>query len=49
MIALRTYAEKHDIYEVERLVPEAFRLLQKSQDELQKLMDRNVFFNEAKT
>jgi len=49
MIGLRAYAEKHGIYEVEKLFPEALRLLQKSQNELQKLINRNLFLNEAKT
>jgi len=47
MIGLRAYAEKHDSYEVELLVPEALRLLQVSQARLQKLMDRNVFLAES--
>jgi len=46
MIGLRAYAEKHDIYEVEPLAIEALRLLQTSQNQLQKLMGRNVFLNE---
>jgi len=49
MIGLRTYAEKHGIYEVEKLAPEALRLLQISQDQLQKLMERNVFLTETDT
>jgi len=49
MIALRAYAEKHGIYEVEKLAPEALRLLQKSQDQLQTLMDRSVFLGESET
>jgi len=46
MVALRAYAEKHDIYDAERLAPEALRLLQISQDQLQRLMERNVFLSE---
>jgi len=44
MIGLRAYAEKHNSYEVELLAPEALRLLQASQKQVQKLMDRNVFW-----
>jgi len=47
MIGLRAYAEKHGIYEAEKLVPEALRLLQISQDQLQALMERNVFLTET--
>jgi len=47
MIALRAYAEKHAIYDVQRLEIEALRLLQKSQAQLQKLMDRSVFLVET--
>jgi len=47
MIALRAYAEKHGIYEVAALAPEALRLLQASQDQLQRLMERNVFLTES--
>jgi len=46
MIALRAYAEKTGSYEVEKLAPEALRLLQASQDQLQRLMERNVFLAE---
>jgi len=46
MIALRSYAEKHAIYDVERLEVEALRLLQKSQGQLQKLMERSIFQTE---
>jgi len=49
VMALRAHAQKHDIYEVERLVPEARRCRRKSQNELLKLMDRNVFLNESET
>jgi len=49
MIALRAYAEKHGIYEVEKLAPEALRLLTKSQNQLQKLMGRSIFLGEAET
>jgi len=45
MIGLRAYAEKHGIYEVEKLAPEALRLLQVSQNRLQRLMERNVFYS----
>jgi len=41
-MALRAYAEKHDIYE-----PEALRLLHYYQDRLAKLISRNVFLIEA--
>ncbi|KXU34430.1 hypothetical protein AXK12_00530 [Cephaloticoccus capnophilus] len=47
MIALRAYADQNGIYEVEPLAAEAFRLLKKSQDALQKLVDRNVFISES--
>jgi len=47
MIGLRAYAEKHDSYEEELLVPEALRLLQASQNQVQKLMERNVFLAES--
>jgi len=46
MMALRTYAEQHDIYEVEPLAVEALRLLKKAQAALQKFVDRNVFLSE---
>jgi len=42
-MALRAYAEKHNIYEPEALKPEALRLLQQQQDRLEKLISRNVF------
>jgi len=47
MIALRTYAEKHGVYEVEKLEVESLRLLQRSQHRLEKLMERNVFLSES--
>jgi len=47
MIGLRAYAEKHGVYEVAALAPEALRLLQASQDQLQRLMQRNVFLTES--
>ncbi|KXU36455.1 hypothetical protein AXK12_03300 [Cephaloticoccus capnophilus] len=47
MMALRTYAEQYSIYEVEPLAIEALRLLKKSQEALQKLVDRNVFIGES--
>jgi len=43
MIGLRAYAEKHGIYEVDALAPEALRFLQKGQEHIQKLIDKNVF------
>jgi len=43
MIALRGYAEKNHVYEIENLKPEALRLLQEHQSQLQKLIDKNVF------
>jgi len=46
MVALRAYAEKHDIYDAARLAPEALRLLEASQGQLIKLMERNVFLSE---
>jgi len=46
MIRLRAYAERHDIYDAERLAPEALRLLQNSQTQLQKLIEKNVFLAE---
>jgi len=46
MIALRAYAERHGIYEVEPLAVEALRFLKKAQAALQKLVDRNVFLVE---
>jgi len=49
MIGLRAYAEKYDIYDAERLTPEALRLLQKSQTQLKKLIGKNVFLTEAGT
>jgi len=42
-MALRAYAEKHDIHEPTALKPEALRLLQQQQDRLEKLISRNVF------
>jgi len=47
MIGLRTYAEKHGIYEVEKLESEALRLLQISQNRIHNLMERNVFLSET--
>jgi len=46
-IALRSYAEKHDIYEPSALKPKALRLLQHHQDRLKKLISRNVFLEEG--
>jgi len=46
MIALRTYAAKHGVYEVEKLEVDPLRLLQISQDQLRALMERNVFLAE---
>jgi len=46
MIGLRAYAEKHGIYEVDKLEGEALRLLKTSQNQLRNLMDRNVFLSE---
>jgi len=46
MIGLRAYAERHAIYEVEKLEPEALRLLQISQNQIHNLMGRNVFLSE---
>jgi len=43
MIALRAYAEKHAIYDVERLEVEALHLLQKEEAQLKKLINKNVF------
>jgi len=45
-MALRAYAEKHDIYEPAALKPEALRLLQQQQARLEKLISRNVFLDE---
>ncbi|KXU37897.1 hypothetical protein AXK11_01735 [Cephaloticoccus primus] len=42
-MALRAYAERHGVYDVDGLAPEALRLLRAEQDSLQKLMLRNVF------
>ncbi|WP_156468937.1 extracellular solute-binding protein, partial [Cephaloticoccus capnophilus] len=47
MIALRAHAEQYSIYEVEPLAVEALRVLKKSQNALQKLVDRNVFIGES--
>jgi len=47
MIGLRTYAERHGIYEVEKLEGVALQLLQESQHRLEKLMDRNLFLDES--
>jgi len=46
-MALRAYAEGHDIYEPEELKPEALRLLHYYQDRLAKLISRNVFLSES--
>jgi len=45
-MALRAYAEKHNIYDPAALKPEALRLLQQQQDRLEKLISRNVFSEE---
>jgi len=42
-MALRAYAEKHNIYDPAALKPEALRLLQQQQARLEKLISRNVF------
>jgi len=47
MMGLCAYAEKQGLYEVEKLEPEALRLLQKSQAQLQKLIEKNVFLAES--
>jgi len=44
-IALCAYAEKHDIYDPEKLQPEALQLLQHQQVQLEKLISRNVFLD----
>jgi len=46
-IALRAYAEQHEIYDIERLALEAQRLLQAEQTSLKKLMSRNVFLTKG--
>jgi len=45
-MALRSYAEKHEIYDPAALKPEALRLLQQQQARLEKLISRNVFLEE---
>jgi len=45
-MALRAYAEKHDLYDAEILKPEALRLLHYYQNRLKKLISRNVFLRE---
>jgi len=45
-MALRAYAEKHNVYDPVALKPEALRLLQVAQDQLKKLIDRNTFLTE---
>jgi|GEM_PF-4551016 len=47
LIVLRLYADRHGIYDVECLEPEALRLLQEAQAELKSLISRNVFLSEA--
>ncbi|KXU34164.1 hypothetical protein AXK12_07740 [Cephaloticoccus capnophilus] len=42
-IALRAYAEQNSIYEVDRLIPEALRLLKERESALKRLISRNVF------
>jgi len=42
-IALRAYAERNGIYEVEPLIPEALRLLKERENALKRLISRNVF------
>ncbi|KXU37971.1 hypothetical protein AXK12_01030 [Cephaloticoccus capnophilus] len=42
-IALRAYAEQNSIYAVDRLVPEALRLLKEKETMLRRLISRNVF------
>jgi len=42
-IALRAYAERYDIYDVEALRPEALRLLKERETALKRLISRNVF------
>jgi len=46
LIALRSYAERHAIYDIEELTPVALRLLQNAQAELENLISRNVFLEE---
>jgi len=45
-IGLQSYAEKHNIYDVEPLAIEALRLLQKGQNRVQDLVEKNVFLRE---
>jgi len=42
-IALRAYAEQHNIYEVDALQPEALRLLKEQETRLKSLISRNLF------
>ncbi|KXU35945.1 hypothetical protein AXK11_05335 [Cephaloticoccus primus] len=43
-IALRAYAERHEVYDADTLAPEALRLLQHEQDTLKRLISRNVLY-----
>jgi len=47
MISLRAYADKHGIYDVEGLFPEALRLLQAEEESLKKLISRNLLYEES--
>ncbi|KXU36457.1 hypothetical protein AXK11_04490, partial [Cephaloticoccus primus] len=46
-MALRAYAERHDIYDIERLQPEALRLLKSEEEALKKLISRNRLLEEG--
>ena len=47
VIALWNYAERNGVYEAQALVPEARRQLKLAEQQVQTLMDRNVFLKEA--
>jgi len=46
-MALRDYADRHEIYDIPRLEIEALRLLRDAQAHLEKLISRNVFLTQT--
>lgn len=47
VLALSAYAVSHDEYDVEKLMPEALRLLKGAENEVRTLIDRNMFLKDA--
>jgi len=47
-VSLREYADRHEIHEIDALVPEALRLLTQGEAAFKKMISRNVFLSEAR-